>query len=432
LSLGRGRVTMGDQRECTPHERDRKPAVSEPNPEISCENCVAACCKAPLNMQLSEDEFKRHSPTMDLHVIVKPRHFRQRVQNADPRHGYMEIPSGIGVYELLSGCANLTENNRCSIYATRPRCCAAYEVGSPACRSARRDAGLDAHLPVTAEESLDAPDPTARLMAEFFPTAPAAKRSSGSLLQPVPPVEPLDLDALRAVIERDARWISTRLAASDAAVWSRRTRCAEWDVGGLATHLLNDQRLAQQVLTAALEGRVAVAAPDARAARAETVEAFGQVADRVCSALARIAPGDLAREVAIGGSESVSVQNLIEVLALELSVHALDLAHALGETRHLTSEEVKVVADLLPDQLRPNVSPPAGAAYVLRSVAFELPFSWRNNAWRTEPATDPCYIEGDAEAVLLYALGRVPFNKSGLVTNQPDRARAFKRHLAGP
>jgi hypothetical protein len=71
-------------------------------------------------------------------------------------------------------------------------------------------------------------------------------------------------------------------------------------------------------------------------------------------------------------------------------------------------------------------------SYVLRSLLFELPFSWRGNTWVMEPGPDPCYIEGDVEAVLLFALGREPFSTSRLSTNDVDRARAFKRHLRGP
>lgn len=408
--------------------------ASEPLEEIACENCVAACCKAPVNMQLTEAEHKIHSKTMDLKLTVKPRSYQQRIRREGSETGYMEIPAGFGVFELVSGCANLTEANRCSIYNTRPQCCRDYTVGSAMCRRARREAGLDADRPIDDTPDRPTVDATGRLLAQFFPTHADTDKPSA---QPSPAramvrVEPLDLSDTCALIVRNGRWIVERLTRCDAASWSRRTRCADWNVGGLAQHLLADQRFAYTVLTAALEGRAADVAADLPSDRAEIVAALGRAVDDVTRALTRITPDLLEREIVIGGSEAVTVQNLIQVLAMELAVHGLDIAHALGDTRHLTTDEVRAVAHALPDQLGLNVPPPPGSSYVLRSLAFELPFTWRSNAWQFEPGPDPCWIEGEPEAVLLYALGRVPFNKSGLVTNRPPAARAFKRHLVGP
>src|SRR5262245_55229157 len=97
-------------------------------------------------MQLTREEHKRHRGTMDLKVVAKPREYPQRV--ADEHDGSLVgLPAGVGLYQLQTGCANLTDDFRCSIYAERPRCCREFELGSLACLKARRKAGLDADKP---------------------------------------------------------------------------------------------------------------------------------------------------------------------------------------------------------------------------------------------------------------------------------------------
>jgi len=406
--------------------------MSESLPEVSCENCVAACCKAPTYMQLTADEYKKHGKTMDLRVIVKPTRYAQRVASPRAEGGYLQLRGDSGLFELQSGCANLDEHNRCSIYASRPGCCRDFEVGSSACLRARRDAGLDADRPPIEDEEPPAPDPTARLLKEFFPTRIDAEEKTTSPVRTVVAVKRLELAEVRALVAREARWIGERLSQCDATTWLRRTRCPKWNLGELAAHLVTSQHLAINVLTAAIEGGGAERPRDFRGDRPATVEAFDRATDDVGTALIRITPDTLERDVIIGGNELVAVRDLVQWLAMELAVHGLDLADALGETRHLTTDAVTVVASVLPDALDPGAPPPPATSYILRSLAFELPFTWQNKGWQPEPGPDPCSIEGEAEAVLLFALGRVPFNKSNLVTNRPDRARAFKRHLAGP
>jgi len=412
--------------------------MPESLPEISCENCVAACCKAPVTMLLTADEHKRHSPTMDLKLIVKPRSYPQRIAYESPSAGHIDVPRGLGVFELVSGCANLNEHNRCTIYANRPQCCHDFTVGSSACRQARRKAGLDADRPLVDDEEEGAePDANERLMSEFFLAPlegenPTSSTATSDIATRDIATNPLDLAEVRALYARETTWIAERLAECDGVSWTRRTRCAEWTVGALAAHLVTGQRLAHAVLAAAIARRPAQVPADFEGSRAETVEAFARAAAEVGDELARIAPGDAEREVVIGGEEGVTAQHLIQVLTMELAVHGLDLADALGQTRHLTPESMRAIATVLPDYLDPGVAPPARTGYVLRSAAFELPFTWRSNAWRREAAPDPCIIEGEPEAVLLFALGRTPFGKSQLVTNRPNSARAFKRHLTGP
>jgi uncharacterized protein (TIGR03083 family) len=215
-------------------------------------------------------------------------------------------------------------------------------------------------------------------------------------------------------------------------MWSRRTRCSEWRVGDVAAHLVTAQRVAHEVLTAAIEGRDARLPADFTGDRDATVAAFARAARDIVDVLARVPQATVERDVVIDGDESVSVQHLLEVLAMELTVHGLDVAHALGEPRRLASDAVPAIANALPELLDPAAPTRPGTAYVLRTVAFELPFSWDGSTWRRESVDGACRIEGDVEAVLLFALGRERFDPKRLTTNQASLAKAFKRYLAGP
>jgi Fe-S-cluster containining protein len=48
-------------------------------------------------------------------------------------------------YSLTCGntCKMLTEDNRCSIYPTRPNCCVAFEVGGEHCNELRLENGME-------------------------------------------------------------------------------------------------------------------------------------------------------------------------------------------------------------------------------------------------------------------------------------------------
>ena len=400
-------------------------------PDISCENCVAACCKAPINMQMRQDEYDRHHTTMDLKVVAKPREYPQQIRYSDVAGKFLKIPVGVGLYRLESGCANLTDDFRCSIYASRPQCCRDLEVGSYACLKARRKAGLDADQPPLVDE--DGPvSATDKLLGEFFPTS----RDASSQVQAKPSAPnartAYDIAAVRALVARHADWIAERLASCDAPRWTRRTRCTGWTVGDLAAHLVTTQLVTTRLLTAANEGKGASIPPDFAGDQKTTVEAFRTRSRALLDLLARLRPATVEQHVVVDNVETVEVRHLLDVLSTELAVHSLDLADALGEIRHLNTDEIALIARALPDLLDPGTAPPAGTAYVLRSVAFEVLFAFRNGTWRAEPAPDACRIEGDPEALLLFALGRVPFKKSKLTTNQPERARAFKSHLRGP
>lgn len=117
--------------------------MPDPRPAVSCETCVAACCRAPLYLQMSRDEYAAHHEVMDLEVVVEIKPFTQRASAEAQRHGWRSVAGGSGVFKLNHDCGYLDDANRCSIHAMRPRSCREFEVGSDECLRRRREVGLD-------------------------------------------------------------------------------------------------------------------------------------------------------------------------------------------------------------------------------------------------------------------------------------------------
>jgi len=409
--------------------------MSEPVPEILCETCTAACCKAPMSVMLTRREHKQHGAQMGLEEIEKPRSYNRKIPGAGAHGEAMALPAEMGWYKFQGPCGNLDDENRCSIYTRRPNCCRLFEMGSPACRKARRDAGLDVDLPIFEEEAGPEVAEGRRrdaLVKEFFRLPVTAAIAEEVTPQPDLQVKPLTISETRSSFERDAHWLVEQLDRCDATTWLRPTRCTEWNVGQLAEHLVSAMRHAHSVLQAALNRTPAQIPPDFTGDRRATAAAFKRESKCVSDALSRLQPATLATHVLVGGGDVVNVQEFLEDVTLELAAHSSDLAHALSETHHFTTEAVRAVARVLPEALHPGMAAPKGMSFVLRSLVFEIPFTWHRGQWTNEVGQDPCCIEGEPEAVLLFALGRADFDEARLSSNRPDQARSFKRHLRGP
>lgn len=109
--------------------------MSETTPkEVSCQNCVGACCQGGIGMRLSHEELRfMEDGGSSLTVEVAAR------SNTD------------GIYFLNGDCRYLTaptlEDARrdCSVHDNprRPRVCGNFEVGSRACILARAAHGIE-------------------------------------------------------------------------------------------------------------------------------------------------------------------------------------------------------------------------------------------------------------------------------------------------
>ncbi len=422
--------------------------MSDSLDEITCENCIAACCRAPVNMALTTNEYERNRATMDLRVLVTAKPYKQRVEieiggvdrDGNPNANItLEAAIGYGLFELQTGCGNLTEDNSCSIYDKRPSCCRSFELRSPACFALRRQAGLDADRPEMEFDPRVTQQPrtaTEKLLAKHFPTYTATPDATTTVAETPPVVgtlraAPLEISAARALFKRESRWISTTLARLSPEQWQNSTRCAEWNVQDIVAHVITSQRFVHEVLSAAIDGRQVTDADPFEGDVASTITAFDVATQQLAQLVTPLTPEDFITTIDAGGSPA-TVRHLVHVLALELVVHGSDIAAAIGETRRIHSDSLRAIATVLPRLLDEGELPIHDTAYVLRSEIFELPFTWRDDSWNLEPGPNPCWIEGSGESVLLFALGRQTFDAAQLVTNDAARASSFKRYLPGP
>lgn len=133
------------------------PPVSPKDTEVSCQTCVAACCRAGSGIILSETEVSVHKRQMGpLKAVLRPKKYPQQhqqdiegISNGKPARVLvsLEVPQYHGFYIMLTDCGNIDPDSRygCKDYDNRPNACRVYEVGSEACKAARATYGLDGH-----------------------------------------------------------------------------------------------------------------------------------------------------------------------------------------------------------------------------------------------------------------------------------------------
>ena len=106
-----------------------------------CDKC-GACCKGSLIVEADDLDVLREPRIVeaDLHYSGKP------VEQI-----LVELQTDIGRAVILAcgqPCAFLGQDNRCTIYPTRPNCCVGLQAGDEQCQQARADAGLSPLLPL--------------------------------------------------------------------------------------------------------------------------------------------------------------------------------------------------------------------------------------------------------------------------------------------
>lgn len=138
--------------------------ASEPL-EINCHNCIGACCRGPITMDLSNQELEfMRRPGAILQTVVGPDTiYREQARYPydyivddvketirfllDPSDPYKPLPAGVGRYMLIGKCGYLKEDEDgweyCSAYEQRPQVCKDFVEGSLSCQEVRQFAGVD-------------------------------------------------------------------------------------------------------------------------------------------------------------------------------------------------------------------------------------------------------------------------------------------------
>lgn len=98
--------------------------------QVSCHNCVGACCKRGMVLSLGAAEADQ---LRDAGTVISP--FTR--SPGDPRAGWRRK-----LYRLDSDCGNLQDDNSCGDYDNRPRACRELPERSPGCIVARDARGL--------------------------------------------------------------------------------------------------------------------------------------------------------------------------------------------------------------------------------------------------------------------------------------------------
>ena len=140
------------------------------------------------------------------------------------------------------------------------------------------------------------------------------------------------------------RQFDNRIRRVRDAQWGNATPCADWDVRLLAAHVVAGQREA----AAALTGRSASSTDGAGAGRADggdadPVAAWTAAADAAADAWN--APGALDREVSLPTGPQPA-DAYLERRIVELTVHAWDLARAIGDDDDVPNDLAGVALEI--------------------------------------------------------------------------------------
>jgi uncharacterized protein (TIGR03083 family) len=244
------------------------------------------------------------------------------------------------------------------------------------------------------------------------------------------------------LLEREWSSVTALLAGRPPDDWERRTRCAGWTVQDLARHTVWGVSMEAEALRRAVAHR-----EDPTEGRTVPDDARGDV---LLDAL-RTASADLVGEVrALGpGAEALTcpmpyggtpLPVALDVFVFEASIHASDVAEALGHDRPLADDAVPPTAEVLRAFLpvfatSATSRPPSGTTFSLRGTTVRLDGCWTDAGLVLgEPATDPTLVvTGDDSSVLLFAVGRLASDDPRLsVAGDASLARDFKVHVPGP
>lgn len=146
-------------------EADVAPPVTRAAaPDVSCDTCVAACCRKGISIFLTDKEYSQQRRNMSLRrvkaAVSYQRELAVRQDTVDiaghrtTRDTVVSVPKYHGVYVLAEDCGNLGpapgggEDRPCRIHhdpELYPQACRSFEVGSDKCLAQRAAFGLDGH-----------------------------------------------------------------------------------------------------------------------------------------------------------------------------------------------------------------------------------------------------------------------------------------------
>jgi uncharacterized protein (TIGR03083 family) len=251
------------------------------------------------------------------------------------------------------------------------------------------------------------------------------------------------MDAATAAEAVRAQWtrFADTLSAAGPDVWDRPTRLTGWTVEDLARHVhwgitLEADGLA---LAGSGQGRSAEGTP-LDAPREEIVPALRRASALLVQRLAEL-PEPVTGGVPMPYGE-LPMALALQVFVMEAAMHGSDLAEAVPEAGG--------AGDVLPPEARASsaavfqafwpvlaapapAAPPPGTAIRLAGPTVCVEGGFDGMAWGPVVGEPTVLVEGSDDDVLLYAYGRLPFDRARLtVTGDRYVAVRFKEFVPGP
>lgn len=251
----------------------------------------------------------------------------------------------------------------------------------------------------------------------------------------------LDLNSARDVMLREVDAALARLQDASDRDWQRPVRCEGWTVRDLGHHLATGTAIQAEAYRRGLAGITEPPAGDERApgAPAAILGDLRDARDRLARTLAALGQDALGAMVPLPFA-TLPGAVAMQASVLELGVHRNDLEWALGNEQPLPHDIAGTIVEMSGAMLPVlaaggGMNPEAPIAFRITAPEQEVSLVFREGGWQpgNDPSVSPCEIAGDASALALFLLGRIPADHPSLKTSgQAALARRFKAYFPGP
>ena len=236
------------------------------------------------------------------------------------------------------------------------------------------------------------------------------------------------------------RFVDT-LSSGEPDVWERPTRLAGWTVEDLARHVHWGITLeADGLRLAAASAPGPAAGTPLEGPRQEIVPALRRAVADLVQLMANVSePGGGVVPMPYG---DVPLTLALRVFVMEAAIHGSDLADAVplsgrdgttlpAEARRSSAAVFQAFWPALAAEA--TVMPAPGTTVRLSGPTVRMEGTFDGTAWGPVSAEPTVVVEGNDDAVLLYAFGRLPWEKADLrVTGDRALADRFKEFVPGP
>ncbi|MBA3302997.1 MAG: maleylpyruvate isomerase family mycothiol-dependent enzyme [Actinomycetota bacterium] len=257
-----------------------------------------------------------------------------------------------------------------------------------------------------------------------------------------------DVVGARRVVAAELGATTERVVLLNESDWARPTRCTEWTIADLVSHMglaaLQQAEAFRRAITGDLEPPAFPGAP--RMSRDALTEQLQRGAAELDDALGGVPPESLDVMVPLPFGV-VPATVAIQIPVFESSIHGNDLAAAMGEDEPLASAVAAAFIEFAPGLLPMLAAgvwkeavgdlPSPGLAYQLVGASGGIDIANHGVGWEIGAAIDDlptCAISSDDATLALFLMGRVASSDPRLKISgtAPGAAENFKSWFPGP